>query len=1240
MGSFSGGLETIGIEFDPRSILAGVALANKQIEGLEGATEKTASGMKRDWESVASLLTRVADRSKNASDSYIRSLERQAAAVGKSGMDKLNSQMEQAIKNYGYSEAAINKITAAYDKLRTAQSKHEESGGGFGAGTRAGMGARDLFEGRNAYAAVEFGKGLSELQGAPAILGAVSAGFLAAAAAGFELVKSTAEEARELNNLAIRTGLSVEQAENLSIQAKIAGVDISSLERSAIQLSKGLEDASGAGKKQIEVLRDMGISTLQASGQQKEMGQVLLEVLQHLSQIPDTSKRLYESQLLLGRGAKELQPMIANLATLKETADKLSQSLDQGANEQLLKASDRINEMGEAWKIFKKNLSARIAPIIIPVLYSFTKDQGNGPKGLATDSTALSGALDLYRNGSFAPAPGTALALATGIASQSGGGEATRQRILRQQGTTQEGLESTLTDLKKQIADDRAILNQKGADSQKYIDTNKDLNKARSEQLATENALKALRSGKDNSVDKYLTGVHQSFAAQQVSPLQKMLEERDTKLRDFQDQFSYLPEAQMKTGLDQIAKDASEAFDRVLSEMSLKSKLASQKIAEDQRKELLKDQELGLPTFPKFSGTGQVFPGVYPGDQGGYIGSAAEDLKSNKEALRRAAEYSKAGLYPFESASVRVPGAAGPPPGPDARQQAELTKDMLAQESRRIELLSGPGGELAAAHQILDLKKQSLAIDEGLAEQEAQSITNQLDRDRKIFDIRLEYSRQVYDAESQYQDKLLEQQKQVAETAAGLYHTLFTNPKQFGPQLASTLKEAALKPVDQALGNLTARALAPVLGGLSGGLSDIRATNGALHVFVTNPVPDGGSTDTSSVSIPYFGSGGTSSLPYFGASGPLFNSGTSGGGGFSLPSLFSGGNPASMLGPGGTSGFTGPVGGGFNLGSHFGGGGLFSIGGSGGGFNLGSLFGRGPNPGPSASSQPGWTGGAAPPPGGYDADAGMSAKSVGSLGGGLASAAASAGTTFGPLIAMHGLTGKDAGTAAGIGWGTLGGAATGAGIGFDLGGPLGAALGAGIGAAAGALAGIGEMLAGVESPQTEAKRLVKQMYGITINDQAQNQIVKIAQQNYAGRVSLAVRSPEVRQMLGLYAQGTGQSSAKAIMNSMPHGAGLSESGGTLYQDTSTLFGASYKYASSLPTLGGNNSTQQFNSPAPPPIVIQSLTLPIGDKSVAAFLTGSVVTSDYVSDQFTEGLANSYNRVQNSATLQEPGLITS
>ena len=136
-------------------------------------------------------------------------------------------------------------------------------------------------------------------------------------------------------------------------------------------------------------------------------------------------------------------------------------------------------------------------------------------------------------------------------------------------------------------------------------------------------------------------------------------------------------------------------------------------------------------------------------------------------------------------------------------------------------------------------------------------------------------------------------------------------------------------------------------------------------------------------------------------------------------------------------------------------------------------------------------------------------------------------------------------------------------------------MGALIGGAAGALIGIGEKLAGVETPENEAKRLVKQIYSLNIDTATAKQIAAIAKQSYGGHVSSAVRSPEVRQLLQLVAENTGQKS-NLFLND-PHGVNLVQSSG-LRQGAVYNNGTPYTYTSNLPVSGPAGSTIPTGNP--------------------------------------------------------------
>jgi hypothetical protein len=59
--------------------------------------------------------------------------------------------------------------------------------------------------------------------------------------------------------------------------------------------------------------------------------------------------------------------------------------------------------------------------------------------------------------------------------------------------------------------------------------------------------------------------------------------------------------------------------------------------------------------------------------------------------------------------------------------------------------------------------------------------------------------------------------------------------------------------------------------------------------------------------------------------------------------------------------------------------------------------------------------------------------------------------------------------------------------------------------------GLGEKLFGIESPENEEKRLVNQLFSLSIDNSMAKQIADIAQHKYARHVRIAVRDPDVRK---------------------------------------------------------------------------------------------------------------------------------
>ena len=141
---------------------------------------------------------------------------------------------------------------------------------------------------------------------------------------------------------------------------------------------------------------------------------------------------------------------------------------------------------------------------------------------------------------------------------------------------------------------------------------------------------------------------------------------------------------------------------------------------------------------------------------------------------------------------------------------------------------------------------------------------------------------------------------------------------------------------------------------------------------------------------------------------------------------------------------------------------------------------------------------------------------------------------------------------------------------------------------------------------------MKQIYSVSIDNSMARQIVGLARQKYAGHVSIAVRDPDVRKMLMLYSEGTGQK--MPLSATTPQAGSLAEMGGRLYQQATYVNGMPYAFQSSLPVAGGY-ATGTYPTPGP-----LSLQVNVSGQGAAQFVAGQVVTPEFVQSQWSSAAA--------------------
>jgi hypothetical protein len=1251
----------------------------KEVEaGVAGASQR----MEKLQQDFARQMISTSTRAGRQVESSIRSLERQAEMAGKTYSQQLLVRQEKWIKSLGEDEAAVKRVTAAFQKLiQVEQEAERKRQAGPGTGSLLFRGARDIFEGRVTYGVMDLGRAAiggmggggggaggaaveaGITRGAIAV-GGMSVALIGMAAASYKAAVAIGEVGARIHEAQVVTGMSARQVQQYEGAERMAGHSASDL----IRLMRGITEAatgnSAAADKARAGLRSLGVDYVGLQMGVVGAGTVLQQMSEGLKKNGNALEQNAELMAVLKRAAFEGKGSILEFQEAMERTSKIhflsdeqaKQAKDMNDELELMKTNmTGILEQAELWAgrgFFAGKTAAEMTGIDYGRLKNFFFPGAPPPLTLPHPEGEF-GSISLHRHAGLELQYQGLIAGQPGLEAAEGELEKRRQAY---------------DDAKK----DAQLFYKQPAQFKSELDSARIAYETQKQRVDTMRKAQSARE----SISQGLLGAQEEAAELKANQYETP---HQAELRKFQQEMAKQKGILSEPEIRRAIADRTATLQPLINKELTDAENKRQRQMEEERQTAAREMarvEAGGVQAVKIRELGQG--GVTRADVEG-------DITKQYEQRVKAAQT----LHDEEKRAI------------DARQYDEKNKDQMAEKARaeyandEAQKRSDRAAAIAADKERADLADKERTLEREhretmskiqLADQE-EGIKHDADLARRRAELRFkgdspaagiaeeyriatEEAAQLYQMEMQRiamtetgnkaeedraialhklhredeaaredaEIKLAEMQQKQLDTLKGkiepLYQTLFTNPKNFGKQLRSTVTDAALHPIVSGLSEMTAKALYPTIygstgtggiagmfGGMFGGgrLNDVKLINGAVPVHVTGVSGGGGGgmmpAGTSIYSTGgYSGGGGT----YIGGGGiPGFTLPGFGGGGFSgFPSL----------GPGGTAGFA-PGG----LGSGFGGG----------GFHIAPIAGLARSLATDWKQMLGFpaptvrTVGGLPTTDRFD-PAEISKLTLGPMSGlrrFAGSPLAKAGAmTAGSMLAQAGLLGQNRGTLGGVAEGMFGGA----GIGFAMGGPLGA----GIGAAAGLGIGVGEMIAGVESPRHQVQRLAKSIYHITVSNSAADQIVATANQSYAGNISIAMRAPEVRHMLGLYAAGTSQGGRFSQGVDDPHGASLVESGGKMYQQATYEYGQAFTQSSSLPVYGGVSS-QVVGPPGAPGIGIPStyaLSLNIGGQDAAKFMTGQVVSPDVVQTQYAAAMNNSSGRVPQALMMSEPGSI--
>lgn len=177
-------------------------------------------------------------------------------------------------------------------------------------------------------------------------LAAVTAAAVAAGAAIFKLATDAGKFADDVITLSNKTGISVQQLQELDYAARFVDVSVETMTGSMNKLTRSMDtarDAMATGKlnDQAEAYQKLGVQITNADGTLRNNKDVWYEVIDALGRVTNETERDSLAMTLLGKSAVELNPLI------KAGSDELNRLSTEAHTVGAVVGDDAVNALGQ-----------------------------------------------------------------------------------------------------------------------------------------------------------------------------------------------------------------------------------------------------------------------------------------------------------------------------------------------------------------------------------------------------------------------------------------------------------------------------------------------------------------------------------------------------------------------------------------------------------------------------------------------------------------------------------------------------------------------------------------------------------------------------------------------------------------------------------------------------------------------------------------------------------------------------
>ena len=296
-----------------------------------------------------------------------RELQKTTGATG-AELQRAKTAAEQAAAAYKKAQADVRSLTEEMTRLRNEGKQASEPFRNLSSEARLFSSASSVMQGNLAGISREIAT-IGKLSGSgvftPLIGGAALAG-TALVAVGTAIAKLTLDQAalaKEQQNNAIRTGLTLKEYGVWSQVAANAGVNAQALVTSMRTLSKAMDENSEEGKVAKRALDQLFGGTAQAAqaANQPTM-QFLLSIADAMDKIPSASRRAELAIQIFGKGGVEQLPILnSHLPEMLKNAEEAGVGFDELSSKGLKDLDKKIQDANTQWTVFKQNIAETAA---------------------------------------------------------------------------------------------------------------------------------------------------------------------------------------------------------------------------------------------------------------------------------------------------------------------------------------------------------------------------------------------------------------------------------------------------------------------------------------------------------------------------------------------------------------------------------------------------------------------------------------------------------------------------------------------------------------------------------------------------------------------------------------------------------------------------------------------------------------------------------------------------------------